>query len=131
MRRWDLTRKKLFVCTKPYQYLICRLIKEGYNYNKCDLLVLYHFEGAERFVERVKKLDVWKQVFFEDDTILNLGGCLDMHRFEIGAYKGSGEADSLRSANHTSQSMKKCLDFRGSLQKIIGGNPNPNQENTR
>jgi hypothetical protein len=38
-----------------------------------------------------------------------------MDRFEIGAYNGSGEADSLRSANSTSQSMKKCLDFRGSL----------------
>jgi len=41
-----------------------------------------------------------------------------MDRFEIGAYKGSGEADSLRSANPSSQSMKKCLDFRGSLQEF-------------
>lgn len=71
MREQDSVRKKLFVCTKPYQYLICRLIKEGYRCDQSDLLVLNHFEGAEQFVEAVSKLGIWEQVFFEDDTILN------------------------------------------------------------
>jgi len=65
-------RKWLFVCTKPYQYLICRLIKEGFSYNKCDLLVLKHFEDAERFAEAIDRLSVWNRVFLEDDTVLNL-----------------------------------------------------------
>lgn len=71
MKGRDLARKKLFVCTKPYQYLICRLIKEGYNYKKCDLLILNHFEGAKQFARAVRRLHVWEQVFFEDDTALN------------------------------------------------------------
>lgn len=71
MRERGSARKKLFVCTKPYQYLICRLIKEGYNYAKCDLLVLNHFEGAEQFAEAVGRVRVWDRVFFEDDTALN------------------------------------------------------------
>ena len=40
MRGRCSARKKLFVCTKPYQYLICRLIKEGNNYDKCDLIMI-------------------------------------------------------------------------------------------
>lgn len=71
MKEQNSAQTKLFVCTKPYQYLISRLIKEGYNYNRCDLLVLNHFKGAGQFAEAVRKLRVWEQVFFADDTILN------------------------------------------------------------
>jgi len=61
----------LFVCTKPYQYLICRLLREGYEPSQCDLLILNHFEDARRFSEAVASLRVWRKVFFEDDRALN------------------------------------------------------------
>lgn len=66
-----MTKKQLFICTKPYQYLICRLIVKGYNYSCCDIIVLNHFDGAKEFVHRLKKLEVWNSVYFIDDSKLN------------------------------------------------------------
>jgi len=64
-------QKKLFVCTRPYQYLMCRLIKDGYMYNACDLLVLNHFDDAPALTHALRTLRVWERVFFEDDTEQN------------------------------------------------------------
>jgi hypothetical protein len=71
MSTHDAEQKKLFVCTKPYQYLICRLIKEGFAYDRADLLVLNHFDDAKQFTDSVEKLGIWNRVFFEDDAQLN------------------------------------------------------------
>jgi len=64
-------KKELFICTKPYQYLICRLILKGYKFKNADIVVLNHFEGANNFVDKLKQLDVWNHVYFVDDSELN------------------------------------------------------------
>jgi len=66
-----MSKKTLFICTKPYQYLICRLIIKGYNYSNSDIIVLNHFEGAKEFSFRLKKLKIWNSVYFFDDSKLN------------------------------------------------------------
>lgn len=66
-----MAKKQLFICTKPYQYLVCRLIVKGYNYRRCDIIVLNHFDGAKEFVRRLKKLEIWNSVYFFDDSKLN------------------------------------------------------------
>ncbi|MFC5405018.1 hypothetical protein [Cohnella soli] len=63
--------KKLFVCTKPYQYLIARLIKEGCGFADCELVILNHFHKAEQFSERVRALGIWAKVTFIDDGMLD------------------------------------------------------------
>jgi len=65
-----MLKKTLFICTKPFQYLICRLILKGYNYSNSDIIVLNHFKDAEEFCFRLKKLKVWKSVYFFDDSKL-------------------------------------------------------------
>jgi hypothetical protein len=57
----------LFVCTKPYQYLIARLIKEGCGFACCDLVVLNHFWDAADFARKVEETGVWNRVMFIDD----------------------------------------------------------------
>lgn len=57
----------LFVCTKPYQYLIARLIKEGCRLESCDVLILNHFHEADRFAAKVAETGVWRQVLYMDD----------------------------------------------------------------
>jgi len=64
-------KKKLFICTKPYQYLICRLILKGYKFKNADIMVLNHFKDANNFVDKLKQLDVWSHVYFIDDSELN------------------------------------------------------------
>ncbi|BBI31787.1 polysialyltransferase family glycosyltransferase [Cohnella abietis] len=63
--------KKLFVCTKPYQYLIARLIKQGCGFEYCDLVILNHFYKAEEFSDRVRETGVWGQVIYIDDGMLD------------------------------------------------------------
>lgn len=60
--------KPLFVCTKPYQYLIARLIKEGRKYKSCDILILNHFYKSREFAESIRELGIWDNVFYEDDS---------------------------------------------------------------
>ncbi|RED65068.1 polysialyltransferase family glycosyltransferase [Cohnella lupini] len=67
----EANSKKLFVCTKPYQYLIARLIKQGCRFDKCDLVILNHFYKAEEFSERVRSTGVWNRVLFIDDGMLD------------------------------------------------------------
>ncbi|WP_123041895.1 polysialyltransferase family glycosyltransferase [Cohnella candidum] len=69
--------KILFVCTKPYQYLIARLIKEGGGYEPCDILILNHFHEAEEFARKVRETGVWKKVFYIDD------GQLDQYKLAL------------------------------------------------
>lgn len=64
-------KKKLFICTKPYQYLICRLIFEGFQFDAADIIILNHFEGAFDFVCKLKQSGIWNQVYFIDDSKLN------------------------------------------------------------
>ena len=63
--------RNLFICTKPYQYLMCRLIVEGYGYTNSELIVLNHFEGASSFVNKLQNLKVWSRVYFIDDAGTN------------------------------------------------------------
>ncbi|MBW5448338.1 hypothetical protein GE107_20045 [Cohnella sp. CFH 77786] len=63
--------KILFVCTKPYQYLIARLIKEGMQYDQCDIVILNHFFEAAEFARKVKGTGVWKKVMYIDDGMLD------------------------------------------------------------
>lgn len=67
----------LFVCTKPYQYLIARLIKEGCGFGACDLIVLNHFHEAAEFVRKVEETGVWRKVTYIDD------GDLDQYKLSL------------------------------------------------
>lgn len=64
-------QKKLFVCTKPYQYMIARLIKQGSDFEQCDIMILDHFYEAIDFCEKVKKTDVWNKVIYFEDGMLD------------------------------------------------------------
>lgn len=64
-------KKKLFICTKPYQYLMCRLILKGYNFESADIIVLNHFKQAGNFAMKLKQLNIWNRVYFIDDSKLN------------------------------------------------------------
>jgi hypothetical protein len=64
-------KKKLFVCTKPYQYMIARLIKQGCGFEQCDILILDHFVEAVDFCKKTTELDVWNQVLYFDDGMLD------------------------------------------------------------
>lgn len=57
----------LFVCTKPYQYLLARLIKEGCGFRRCDIVILNHFWEAADFARKVEATGVWQRVMFVDD----------------------------------------------------------------
>ncbi|MBB6671688.1 hypothetical protein [Cohnella nanjingensis] len=62
--------KVLFVCTKPYQYLMARLIKEGQRLGRCDIVIIDHFHEAADFSVKVRESRVWEQVFYiEDDRV--------------------------------------------------------------
>ena len=61
----------LFVCTKPYQYLIARLIKEGCGFGACDLVILNHFFEAAAFARKVEETGVWRNVMYIDDDELD------------------------------------------------------------
>jgi hypothetical protein len=63
--------KRLFICTKPYQYMIARLIKEGCRFEQCDLLILNHFYEAEDFSNKVRDTGIWGKVLFYDDGVLD------------------------------------------------------------
>ncbi|MCD9023660.1 alpha-2,8-polysialyltransferase family protein [Cohnella silvisoli] len=63
--------KTLFVCTKPYQYLLARLIKKGCGFDKCDLIILNHFYEAADFSRKVRDTGVWNNVLFIDDESLD------------------------------------------------------------
>ncbi len=67
----------LFVCTKPYQYLIARLIKEGCRFGECDLIVLNHFHEAAEFARKVEETGVWRKVMYIDD------GDLDQYKLSL------------------------------------------------
>lgn len=67
----------LFVCTKPYQYLIARLIKEGCGFGECDLIVLNHFHEAAEFARKVEETGVWRRVMYIDD------GDLDQYKLSL------------------------------------------------
>jgi len=71
----------LFVCTKPYQYLIARLIKEGCGFGECDIIVLNHFYGAEEFARKVEETGVWRKVTFLDD------GDLDQYKLSLHPFR--------------------------------------------
>jgi hypothetical protein len=62
---------KLFVCTKPYQYMVARLIKEGCAFENCDLMVLHHFLESGELCSRVEQTGVWNRVMHYDDNLLN------------------------------------------------------------
>lgn len=74
-------QKRLFICTKPYQYMIARLIKEGNGFDHCDLLILNHFYEAEDFCNKVRETGVWGKVMFFDD------GTLDNDKLELNPLK--------------------------------------------
>ncbi len=59
----------LFVCTKPYQYLIAELIMDSSN-EPSDIIIVDHFQGARRFSENLRKSNIWNNVRFLDDSAL-------------------------------------------------------------
>jgi hypothetical protein len=63
--------KRLFVCTKPYQYIIARLIKEGCKFEQCDLLILDHFFEASQFCSKIGEVGVWNKTMYVADELLN------------------------------------------------------------
>lgn len=69
--------KILFVCTKPYQYLMARLIKEGCGYDRCDIVILSHFFESADFADKVKETGVWEKVMYLDD------GNLDQYKLAL------------------------------------------------
>jgi hypothetical protein len=73
--------KQLFICTKPYQYLIARLIKQGCQFEHCDLVILNHFYKADEFSERVRSTGIWNRVLFIDD------GDLDQMKLQLNPIK--------------------------------------------
>lgn len=64
-------QKKLFVCTKPYQYMIARLIKLGCGFEQCDIMILDHFYEAADFCAKTKKTGIWNKVMYFDDGMLD------------------------------------------------------------
>ncbi|MBP1993968.1 polysialyltransferase family glycosyltransferase [Paenibacillus eucommiae] len=66
-----LSGKRLFVCTKPYQYMIARLIKQGCSFGDCDILILNHFFEAADFCQKARDAGVWNKVMFVDDVMLD------------------------------------------------------------
>jgi hypothetical protein len=64
-------KKKLFVCTKPYQYMIARLIKQGCGFEEPDIIILGHFYEAIDFCKKAKEVGGWNKVMYLDDGILN------------------------------------------------------------
>jgi hypothetical protein len=81
MEKIEVKQKRLFICTKPYQYMIARLIKEGCGFEHCDLIVLNHFFEAEDFCSKVRETGVWGKVMFFDD------GTLDNYKLELNPLK--------------------------------------------
>jgi hypothetical protein len=63
--------KKLFICTKPYQYMIARLIKQGCGFENCDIVILDHFFEAANFCKKASDSGVWNKVMYMDDRLLN------------------------------------------------------------
>ncbi|QJD87198.1 glycosyltransferase family 52 [Cohnella herbarum] len=63
--------KRLFVCTKPYQYLLARLIKHGCGFEHCDIVILNHFYEAGDFSYKVRETGIWDKVLFIDDGTLD------------------------------------------------------------
>jgi hypothetical protein len=63
--------KILFVCTKPYQYLMARLIKEGCGFGRCDIVILNHFYEAADFARKVRETGVWQKVMYIEDGKLD------------------------------------------------------------
>jgi hypothetical protein len=66
-----LGQKRLFVCTKPYQYMIARLIKQGSGFEQCDIMILDHFYQAVDFCEKTKRSGIWNKVIYFDDGMLD------------------------------------------------------------
>ncbi|MDO7975857.1 MULTISPECIES: polysialyltransferase family glycosyltransferase [Petrotogaceae] len=58
----------LFICTKPYQYLIINLIIKSFELKNNSLVILNHFSGAKNFYEKIKKAESWKDIYFINDT---------------------------------------------------------------
>ncbi len=54
--------KRLFIISKPIQYLIALTIKEQLDNGTNDLLLIKHFQDAELFICKVEKSD-WFQIF--------------------------------------------------------------------
>lgn len=71
--------KILFVCTKPFQYMIARLIKLGCGFERCDIVVLNHFYGAADFCRKVRETRAWEQVIYIDDD-----GTRDRYKLGLG-----------------------------------------------
>lgn len=64
----DLARNRnLFVCTRPYQYLICWLIRDSLKEDVNDILILNHFVDADKFAARLNRQSIWDNVYFFDD----------------------------------------------------------------
>nr|WP_255807695.1 polysialyltransferase family glycosyltransferase [Cohnella mopanensis] len=61
----------MFVCTKPYQYLLARLIKHGCGFDHCDIIILNHFYEAADFSYKVRETGIWDRVLFIDDGTLD------------------------------------------------------------
>jgi hypothetical protein len=71
MRSSATGSKKLFVCTKPYQYMIARLIKQGCGFEQCDVIILDHFFEAEDFCKKARETEIWNRVLYFDDGMLD------------------------------------------------------------
>lgn len=65
------SRKVLFVCTKPYQYLMARLIKDGCGFPRCDIVILDHFFESADFARKVEGTGVWENVMYIVDGDLD------------------------------------------------------------
>ena len=61
--------RSLFVCTKPYQYLIAELIMKSSS-ERSDIVIVDHFLNAREFSENLKKSGLWNNVSFLDDRTL-------------------------------------------------------------
>ena len=68
---WEMRKlgRSLFVCTKPYQYLIAELIMESSS-ERSDIIIVDHFLNAREFSENLKKSHLWNNVsLLEDGTL--------------------------------------------------------------
>ncbi len=65
------TEKTLFICTKPYQYMIINLIIKAFNLRNNSIIVLNHFNDAFYFSEKLKKTKKWENVYYIDDHEIN------------------------------------------------------------
>jgi hypothetical protein len=81
MEGTNKSNKRLFICTKPYQYMIARLIKEGCGFEQCDILILNHFYDADFLSNMVRDSGVWNKVMFFED------GELDQNKLKLNPVK--------------------------------------------